>query len=84
MASSAPKLDASPVLRVQPLGFPFATADPFLFAVYHDDRYPKGNPENMFAPRRGNGADFDCASRGGVGAGPRGGRWRLGSRRVPT
>lgn len=51
---------ASPVLKVEPLGFPYATADPFLFAVYHNDKYPAGSPENMFAPRKGNGADFDC------------------------
>jgi hypothetical protein len=31
------------VLRVQPLGFPWETIDPFLFCVYHDDAYPKGN-----------------------------------------
>ena len=49
------------MLRVQPLGFPFATPDPFLFCVYPNDDFPQGNPDNMFAPRRGNGADFDCA-----------------------
>ncbi|MEP6825054.1 MAG: pirin family protein [Ramlibacter sp.] len=32
-----------PVLNVQPLGFPWATLDPFLFCAYHDDAYPKGN-----------------------------------------
>jgi len=32
-----------PVLNVQPLGFPWATIDPFLFCAYHDDAYPKGN-----------------------------------------
>ena len=31
------------VLRVQPLGFPWPTLDPFLFCVYHDDAYPQGN-----------------------------------------
>jgi redox-sensitive bicupin YhaK (pirin superfamily) len=34
---------ASPVLRVQPLGFPWETVDPFLFCVHHDDAYPHGN-----------------------------------------
>ncbi len=50
---------ASSVVRVEPLGFPMKTLDPFLFAVYHKDMFPVGNPENMNAPRRGNGADFD-------------------------
>ena len=31
------------ILRVSPLGFPWQTADPFLFCVYHDDAYPAGN-----------------------------------------
>jgi quercetin 2,3-dioxygenase len=30
-------------ITVQPLGFPWATLDPFLFCVHHDDRYPRGN-----------------------------------------
>ena len=36
----------SPVKRIRPLGFPWETADPFLFCVYHQDAYPAGN-ENM-------------------------------------
>jgi len=32
-----------PVLQIKPLGFPWETADPFLFCVYHDDAYPNGN-----------------------------------------
>ena len=31
------------VLRVEPLGFPWETSDPFLFCVHHDDAYPAGN-----------------------------------------
>ncbi|CAN5451289.1 pirin family protein [soil metagenome] len=31
------------VLQVKPLGFPWATIDPFLFCVYHDDAYPAAN-----------------------------------------
>src|SRR6478735_1991225 len=31
------------IVRVQPLGFPWETIDPFLFCVHHDDAYPKGN-----------------------------------------
>jgi redox-sensitive bicupin YhaK (pirin superfamily) len=33
------------ILDVQPLGFPWETVDPFLFCVYHDDAYPKGNAQ---------------------------------------
>jgi len=31
------------VLDIRPLGFPWVTADPFLFCVHHDDAYPAGN-----------------------------------------
>jgi redox-sensitive bicupin YhaK (pirin superfamily) len=31
------------VRRIEPLGFPWKTADPFLFCVHHDDHYPAGN-----------------------------------------
>jgi hypothetical protein len=47
------------VKSVSQLGFPFTTPDPFLFCVYHRDLFPVGNKSNMFAPRVGNGADFD-------------------------
>jgi redox-sensitive bicupin YhaK (pirin superfamily) len=51
----------SPILKLQPLGFPWETADPFLFCVYHDDAYPKGNaqfgPEASLAGRQ-MGQDF--------------------------
>ncbi len=33
----------SPILSTMFLGFPWQTADPFLFCVHHDDRYPAGN-----------------------------------------
>jgi len=36
-------MKTSPILAIKPLGFPWETADPFLFCVYHDDAYPKGN-----------------------------------------
>lgn len=39
----AQPLISSPVLDVRPLGFPWETADPFLFCVHHDDAYPAGN-----------------------------------------
>jgi quercetin 2,3-dioxygenase len=35
--------NASPILSLAPLGFPWQTRDPFLFCVHHDDRYPAGN-----------------------------------------
>jgi hypothetical protein len=31
------------ILDTRPLGFPWETADPFLFCVHHDDAYPRGN-----------------------------------------
>lgn len=31
------------VLRIEPLGFPWSTQDPFLFCVFHADAYPPGN-----------------------------------------
>ena len=36
-------MSASPILAVEPLGFPWKTIDPFLFCVHHDDAYPRGN-----------------------------------------
>lgn len=36
------------ILEVQPLGFPWATRDPFLFCVYHKDDYPEG--DGSFGP----------------------------------
>ena len=36
-------MSSHPVIRIRPLGFPWETADPFLFCVYHDDAYPRGN-----------------------------------------
>ena len=35
----------SAVLQTVPLGFQWATVDPFLFCVHHDDAYPAGNDE---------------------------------------
>ena len=34
-----------PILQIQALGFPWETIDPFLFCVYHDDAYPRGNAQ---------------------------------------
>lgn len=56
--SSASSRKAGAIIAVGPLGGPFKTPDPFLFAVHHNDKYPAGDSK-MQAPRRGNGADFD-------------------------
>ena len=31
------------IIRIEPLGFPWKTSDPFLFCAYHEDDYPNGN-----------------------------------------
>ena len=36
---------AHAVLEIGPLGFPWQTADPFLFCVHHNDAYPLGNEQ---------------------------------------
>jgi redox-sensitive bicupin YhaK (pirin superfamily) len=54
-------MSQSTVLQVKPLGFPWETADPFLFCAYHDDAYPAGNAEmGPSAPLEGRdiGQDF--------------------------
>jgi len=54
-------MSTSPILQIKPLGFPWVTADPFLFCAYHDDAYPKGNAEmGPAAPLAGRdiGQDF--------------------------
>jgi hypothetical protein len=38
-------MSAASVLQIAPLGFPWETIDPFLFCVYHDDAYPRGNAQ---------------------------------------
>src|SRR4249920_3878863 len=51
------------VLETQPLGFPWVTADPFLFCVHHDDAYPAGNdamgPDPKLLAGRQLGQDFE-------------------------
>src|SRR5438105_2897837 len=50
------------VRKITKLGFPWETADPFLFCVHHDDRYPAGNeamgPAASLAGRK-LGEDFE-------------------------
>lgn len=51
----------SPIKNSFPLGFPWKTQDPFLFCVYHLDRYPKGREDmSPAAPLEGRnlGNDF--------------------------
>jgi redox-sensitive bicupin YhaK (pirin superfamily) len=53
--------EPSPVLETQPLGFPWVTADPFLFCVHHLDAYPAGNAAGPIAASlagRNLGQDF--------------------------
>jgi redox-sensitive bicupin YhaK (pirin superfamily) len=55
---------ADPVLQTVPLGFQWATADPFLFCVHHLDLYPEANehfgPDASLAARD-IGMDFEGA-----------------------
>jgi len=51
----------SPVMKAEAMSFPFDCESPFLFAVYHLDRYPAGNADmGPDASLRGHrmGADF--------------------------
>jgi len=50
------------ILQIVPLGFPWATLDPFLFCVHHNDAYPRG--DDAMAPAtslagRNLGMDFE-------------------------
>jgi redox-sensitive bicupin YhaK (pirin superfamily) len=57
---------SSPVLEVAPLGFPWATVDPFLFCVHHDDAYPAGNERlGPDAPLAGRQIGQDFAGKDG-------------------
>jgi redox-sensitive bicupin YhaK (pirin superfamily) len=50
------------ILGLEPLGFQWPAADPFLFCVHHDDRYPAGNDAlGPAAPLAGRalGQDFE-------------------------
>ena len=38
-------MPSSPIVQIKPLGFPWATIDPFLFCAYHDDAYPAANAD---------------------------------------
>ena len=48
VAAPSPQLAkeaSSPITAIAPLGFPWVTADPFLFCAHHDDAYPTGNAQ---------------------------------------
>ena len=51
-----------PVINTRALGFQWETADPFLFCVHHDDKFPKGTsnlgPESSLLQGRNIGQDF--------------------------
>lgn len=50
------------IKNIKPLGFPWATQDPFLFCAHHADAYPKGNDEmgpDASLAGRNIGQDFD-------------------------
>jgi quercetin 2,3-dioxygenase len=53
----------SAILAKRALGFPWATVDPFLFCVHHDDAYPAGNkdmgPDKSLLEGRRLGQDFE-------------------------
>jgi redox-sensitive bicupin YhaK (pirin superfamily) len=52
----------NPIKNIKPLGFQWETADPFLFCVHHEDKFPKGNevmgPERSYMQGRHMGDDF--------------------------
>jgi len=54
------------ILQIQRLGFPWQTLDPFLFCVYHDDAYPRGNAQfGPDAPLAGRDLGQDFAGKDG-------------------
>jgi redox-sensitive bicupin YhaK (pirin superfamily) len=36
-------MPVEPIKKTRPLGFQWETADPFLFCVHHEDKFPRGN-----------------------------------------
>lgn len=55
-----------PIIGIQPLGSRWPTMDPFLFCVYHDDAYPRGNADlGPDAPLDGRDLGQDFAGKDG-------------------
>lgn len=56
------KTDMEAIKTIKPLGFQWETADPFLFCVHHEDKFPKGNeamgPDPAMFKGRQMGDDF--------------------------
>ncbi len=55
-------INPNPIIKIKPLGFQWETADPFLFCVHHEDKFPKGNeamgPDKTLFNGRHMGDDF--------------------------
>jgi redox-sensitive bicupin YhaK (pirin superfamily) len=55
---------SSAIISAKKLGHPWATEDPFLYLVHHDDKFPEGDPETLGVKNRSilrgrdMGADF--------------------------
>ena len=60
---------SDPVLQTIPLGFQWATVDPFLFCVHHLDRYPEAKIIAMSGWQSQRGPDYLAVAReiGAVG-----------------
>ena len=59
-------MTTSPILNAQALGSQWPTIDPFLFCVYHDDAYPRGNAQlGPDAPLDGRDIGQDFAGKDG-------------------
>jgi len=55
-------MSTNSIKAIRPLGFPWATQDPFIFCAYHLDQYPKGNDQlgpDVSLGGRMLGQDFD-------------------------
>jgi redox-sensitive bicupin YhaK (pirin superfamily) len=50
----------SAIIKIQPLGSPWETIDPFLVCVHHVDNYPAGN--GLFGPDTPKGRDMEGAN----------------------